>query len=239
LQTDGHINRCFPIFGYHRGSTLGTLGDRGIARIIWNRMREEYTKRSPANAASRGITLLELILVCAVALCLAAIATPSFLRISYNIRLNSAAANLSGLIQNARIAAAKNNTVYTLSMGTNTACAFNVANNACDGKLPQISFSSTIQLAAAAPTGATGQPTPYSLVGDTSTTTYTNGTTLGYSPRGLPCAYALNTCATPVGGYFVYYLTDTRPGGVLGWAAIVITSTGRSKVVTWNGGSWD
>jgi Tfp pilus assembly protein FimT len=202
-------------------------------------MREEYTERSPGNAASRGVTLLELILVCAVALSLASIAAPEFLRISYNIRLKSAASNLSGLMQDTRIAAAKNNTVYTLSVGTNTACAFNVANTACDPKLPQIAFSSTVQLAGSAPTGGSGQPSAYSLVGDTSGTTYTNGTTLGYSPRGLPCAYASSTCATPVNGYFVYYLTDTRPGGVLGWAAIVVTRTGRSKVVTWNGGSWD
>jgi Tfp pilus assembly protein FimT len=207
----------------------------------WLTMREEYTKRSEGNTASRGVTLLELIIVCAVALCLAAIATPSFLSISYNIRLKSAASNLSGLMQNARIAAAKNNTVYTLSMSTNTACAFNLANNACDSKLPQIAFSSTVQLAGSAPSGGTGQPTTYTLVGDTGGTTYTNGTTLGYSPRGLPCSYAssTSTCATPVNGYFVYYLTDTRPGGNLGWAAVVVTNTGRSKVVTWNGGSWD
>lgn len=202
-------------------------------------MREEYTKRSRGNALSGGFSLTELIIVCAVALCIASVATPSFLRVSYNLRLKSAASNLSGLIQNTRIAAAKNNTVYTLSMGTNTACGFNVASNACDSTLPQIAFGSTIQLAASAPSGGSGQPSAYTLVGDTTGTVYTNGTTLGYSPRGLPCSYAASTCATPVAGYFVYYLTDTRPGGSLGWAAIVVTSTGRSKVLTWNGGSWD
>lgn len=202
-------------------------------------MRKEYTKHSRGSAASRGFTLLELVIVCAVALCLASIATPAFLRISYNIRLQSAATNLSGLMQNARIAAAKNNTVYTISMGSSTACAFVVANNACDPRLPQISFSSTVQLATAAPSGGTGQPSAYALVGDNSGAPYTNGTTLGYSPRGLPCSYASSTCATPASNYFVYYLTDTRPGGATGWAGIVVTTTGRSKVITWNGGSWD
>jgi hypothetical protein len=110
-----------------------------------------------------------------------------------------------------------------------------VATNACDPRLPQITFSSTIVLAGAAPTGSVGQPTAYTLAGDTSGTTYTNGTTLGYSPRGLPCSYASSTCATPAGGYFVYYLTDTASNGSLGWAAIVVTRTGRSKVLTWNG----
>lgn len=202
-------------------------------------MREEYTKHSQGNAASRGVTLLELILVCAVALCLASIATPSFLNISYNIRLKSAATNLSALMQNARIAAAKNNTVYTISMSASTACAFIAAANTCDSRLPQIAFSSTIALAGSAPSGGAGQPTTYTLVGDTNGNTYTNGTTLGYSPRGLPCSYSGGVCATPITGYFVYYLTDTRPGGNLGWAAVVVTNTGRSKVVTWNGGSWN
>lgn len=215
------------------------MGELSGYAYHWLTMREEHTKHLRGDAASGGFTLLELILVCAVALCLAAIATPSFLRISYNIRLRSAATNLSALMQNARIAAAKNNAVYTISMGTNTACAFNVSSGACDPRLPQITFSSTIALAAAAPTGSSGQPTAYTLVGDTNGNTYTNGTTLGYSPRGLPCSYASSTCATPITGYFVYYLTDTRPSGNLGWAAVVVTNTGRSKVVAWNGGSWN
>jgi Tfp pilus assembly protein FimT len=215
------------------------VGELACYAYHWLTMREEYKNRSRGNASSRGVTLLELILVCAVALCLASIATPSFLRISYNIRLRSAASNLSGLMQNARIAAAKNNTVYTISMSTSTACAYVAAAGACDPRLPQISFSSTVALAGSAPSGGTGQPSAYTLVGDTGGTTYTNGTTLGYSPRGLPCSYASSTCATPVNGYFVYYLTDTRPGGNLGWAAVVVTNTGRSKVVAWNGGSWD
>jgi hypothetical protein len=94
-------------------------------------------------------------------------------------------------------------------------------------------------MAAGAPTGGPGQPIPYVLVGDTAGVTYTNNTKLGYSPRGLPCAYVAPppTCATPAAGYFVYYVQDTNPTGV-NWAAVVVTRSGRTKVVTWNGANW-
>jgi hypothetical protein len=80
--------------------------------------------------------------------------------------------------------------------------------------------------------------TAYVLVGDTAGTTYDNATTLGYSPRGLPCAYISGVCGTPAAGYFVYYLTSKRSGGSTGWAAVVVTRAGRSKVVTWSGTAW-
>jgi len=38
--------------------------------------------------------------------------------------------------------------------------------------------------------------------------------------------------------YFVHYLTDTRVGSA-GWAAVVVTKAGRTKVVNWNGSQWN
>ena len=206
----------------------------------WLTMREEYIKRSRGSADPGGFTVTEIIVVLAIIMCLAGVAFPIFTKISYSIRLKSAATNLSGLMQNARIAAAKNNTVYTISMSTNTACAFNVASNACDSNLPQISFNSNITPAPGAPTGSGGTPTPYILSGDSGTgTPYDNATTLGYSARGLPCAYVSSTCSTPATTYFVYYLEDARGDGTTGWAAVVVTRTGRTKSYTWNGASWN
>jgi Tfp pilus assembly protein FimT len=207
-------------------------------------MREESTKRTRAVAGSGGFSVLELVIVCAIALFLASIATPQFMRISYSIRLKSAATNVSALIQEARILAARKNTTYTISFPTGTGgqvCIYDVTAStpACVLHQPVVAFSSTTQLASSAPSGSAGQPSAYVLVGDTGSTVYTNGTTLGYSSRGLPCSYSSGTCATPAGGYFVYYLTDTRSDGSVGWAAIVVTRTGRTKTLTWNGGSWN
>ena len=203
-----------------------------------------YT-RNRSITPSSGVSLLELLIVCAVTLILAGIIAPEFLRISYNIRLKDAASNISALVQQARILAARQNTTYTMAYTTgsnhtaDSACIDLNLNGTCDSGEPLITFSSTIHLATAAPDGTSGQPSAYVLVGDTGNTVYTNGTTLGYSSRGLPCSYSAGACPTPAGGYFVYYLTDARPDGSTGWAALVVTRAGRGKVVTWNGASWN
>jgi Tfp pilus assembly protein FimT len=207
-------------------------------------MREDFHKRTRPFALASGFSILELVIVCAVALFLAAIATPQFLRISYNIRLKSAASDVSGLMQEARILAAKNNTIYTINFptgGGGQVCIYDVTASTpvCVANQRTVNFSSATQIASSAPSGGSGQPSTYTLVGDSGNTVYTNGTTLGYSSRGLPCSYASSACSTPAGGYFVYYLTDTRPDGSVGWAAVVVTRAGRSKAITWNGSSWD
>lgn len=196
--------------------------------------------REANSVSDRGFTITELVIVCTVALFLMAIATPEFLKISYNIRLRNAATNIAALMQQARITAARRNTIYTIYIPPAGAKACIDLNNSgsCDAGEPVVAFSSTITQAAGAPTGGVGQPSPYVLVGDTGTTVYTNGTTLGFSNRGLPCAYSGGTCSTPAAGYFVYYLNDTRPGGNAGWAAIVVSRSGRSKALLWNGSSW-
>jgi prepilin-type N-terminal cleavage/methylation domain-containing protein len=206
-------------------------------------MREEYTQRSRGSAASKGFSLLEIVIVMAVMLCLAGVAFPIFMRISYNVRLKSAAVNLSGLMQQARILAAKQNAVYTIIIpNTGGKACINLnpgVNTACDANEPVIGFNSNIVPAAGAPNGSGGTPSAYVLSGDTGNTNYDNATTLGYSSRGLPCAYVTSTCSTPAAGYFVYYLNDPRPDGTTGWAAVVVTRTGRTKSFTWNGGSWN
>jgi prepilin-type N-terminal cleavage/methylation domain-containing protein len=206
-------------------------------------MREEYTKRSRGNAASKGFSLLEIVIVMAIMLCLAGVAFPIFTRISYSVRLKSAATNVSGLMQQARIMAARQNAVYTVVIPNTGGQAFiNLnpgTNSTWDSGEPLIKFNSNVVPATGAPSGTGSQPTPYVLSGDTGTTNYDNATTLGYSARGLPCAYVSSTCSTPAAGYFVYYLKDPRPDGTTGWAAVVVTRTGRTKSYTWNGASWN
>jgi prepilin-type N-terminal cleavage/methylation domain-containing protein len=206
-------------------------------------MREEFTKRSRGVAASDGFSLTEMVVVVAIILFLAALAVPNFSRISARINLKSAASDLSGLMQQARILAAKNNAIYGIAYGTingvGVACVDLNLSNTCTTGEPLVTLSTTVTPASGAPTGGSGQPTAYVLVGDTGTTNYDNATRLAYSARGLPCAYVSSTCSTPAGGYFVYYLNGARPDGSTGWAAVVVTRTGRSKVVTWNGSSWN
>lgn len=189
-----------------------------------------------------GFSMLELVIVIAISITIAAIAIPSFLTGYYNVRLKSAATDLSGFMQRARLQAARQNATYPIVYRSITGAdeAFIDLNNngVWDSGEPLLAFSPTVTMASGAPTGTGGTPTPYVLVGDTAGVTYDNATTLAYSPRGLPCAYILNVCSTPAAGYFVYYLKTQRPGGTISWAGVVVTRAGRTKTVVWSGTSW-
>ena len=199
-----------------------------------------------AGSASRsrtapGFSILELLIVLGISITVVAIAMPFFTQGFYNIRLKSAASNLSGLMQQARIQAARQNRIYTIAYNASPpgACIDANFNQACDAGETVIRFNQSISISttATAPSGS-GAPTPYVLVGDTAGTTFTNNTILGYSARGLPCPYTTGNCPTPAAGYFVYYIQDSRVV-TNGWAAVVVTRSGRSKAITWNGASWD
>jgi len=197
--------------------------------------------RESGTRSKRGFSVLELLIVVGIGITIVAIAMPSFINTFYSIRLKSAASNLSALMQQARIQAARQNKIYTIAYNTGAspqqACIDLNNNGTCDPGETIITFTLSISMSTTgAPAGA-GAPPAYVLVGDTAGTTYDNTTTLGYSPRGLPCPYAAGVCPTPSPGYFVYYIKDSRVGST-GWAGVVVTRSGRTKPVIWNGAAW-
>jgi Tfp pilus assembly protein FimT len=189
---------------------------------------------------------MELLIVLFVVMVIAAIAIPNVLSAVSNIRLRASAADLAGLMQQARIMAAKNNATYAIRYGTLNGAQIAYVdvngNGAFNAGEPLMQFSGTTVPAAGAPTGSGGQPSAYVLVGDTGTGSYDNTNTLGYTGRGLPCNYDTTTtpptCTTPSAKYFVYYLRITRVGGT-SWAGVVVTKGGRTKITTWNGTTWN
>jgi prepilin-type N-terminal cleavage/methylation domain-containing protein len=192
----------------------------------------------------RGFSLIELMFAVTVILIIIALASPAMMQVLYSVRLRARASDLSDLHQRARILAAKNNATYAIRYGNDANTGLPIAFIDVDqnGVLdvindPVMYFTGTVTPAAGAPNGVGGVPN-YVLVGDTGPGAWDNTMLLAYGPRGLPCAYnAAPTCATPAIQYFVYYLRDTRPGGR--WAAVVVTKSGRSKVVVWNGATWN
>ena len=190
---------------------------------------------------TRGFSVLELLIVVGIGITIVAIAMPSFINTFYSIRLKSAASNLSALMQQARIQAARQNKIYSIAYDTASSpqkACIDLDNNArCDPGETVITFTQSISMSTGVPSGA-GAPTAYVLVGDSAGTTYDNATILGYSARGLPCAYSGGVCSTPAAGYFVYYIKDARVGST-GWAGVVVTRSGRTKQIIWDGASWE
>jgi type II secretory pathway pseudopilin PulG len=222
-----------------------------------DKMKTEMKKTCPRRGRMGGFSLVELVTVVFVALVIAAVAVPNILLAVANLRLRSSAGNLAGLMQQARIMAAKNNpttpiAVYPIRYGTRNGAQIAYIDLNGDGSWstsvtvngvtlsePSIEFAGTVVPAAGAPSGSGGQPSAYVLAGDTGTGSFDNTYTMAYTPRGFPCNYSTPpTCTTPAAKYFAYYLNDTRAGGT-GWAAVIVTKAGRTKVVTWNGSAWN
>ena len=200
--------------------------------------------RAQPGKSSRGFSLVELIIVIAIIIVVAALALPILLNTVANIRLRAAAGELSGLMQEARILAAKKNTVYDIKFttvaGIQTAYVDTNLNGAYDAGEPITEFDGAVTPASGPPAGSAGQPTAYTLSGDSSTgTPFDNRNTVAFSPRGLPCNYDTSTtpatCATPAASYFVIYLKGSSAAA---WAAVVVTKAGRTKVVVWDGTQW-
>jgi Tfp pilus assembly protein FimT len=207
-------------------------------------MTSNAASRQKTRTAQLGRSLIETLTVVAIVMILVAVAVPNIMQAVYSARLRTSAGDLSSLMQQARILAAKNNATYdiryTTLNGSQAAYVDVNLNGAYDAGEPVIYFPTTITRASGAPNGTGGQPPAYVLVGDTGTGAYDNTNTLAYSPRGLPCLYDTPpTCTTPAAKYFGYYLTQTTAAGTPLWGAVIVTKAGRSKVVTWNGASWN
>jgi len=198
-------------------------------------------KRRGRQAAETGISLVEISVTLLIALIIAAIAIPNMMSAWYDIQLRGAASQVADLMQQARMLAAKNNTIYSVRFQVNNGVqrAYIDLNNngALDAGEPYIDLGRQIFAAAGAPNGGNGLPTPYVLVGDsTAGNPCDNACILAFSSRGLPCNYTNPpTCTTPAATYFVYYFQDNRPTG---WSAVAVTKAGRSKTILWNGTSW-
>jgi type II secretory pathway pseudopilin PulG len=197
------------------------------------------------NNKQRGMSMIEIMVVVLITILLAAVTSPNIMQAIHNLQLRSSANDLAGLMQQARIMAAKDNTPYAIRYTTlgSSAIAYidvNLNGSYAPGE-PQVQFSGTIAPASGAPSGSGGQPPAYVLTGDTPSGSYDNTNILGFSARGLPCNYDSSTtpatCTTPASKYFSYYLSDTRIGQP-GWAAVIVTKSGRTKAVMWDGTSW-
>ena len=202
-------------------------------------MRSNQSK-SNADERMRGFTLLELMLVATLVVVIAAFSIPKLIQFWQDWQLHSAAAEVADLTQQARMNAARANATdpvrFQMNGGLQQVYIDLNNNSALDANEPYIDLPQSVTGASGAPNGGGGQPSAYTLVGDTSSgTPFDNSNVIAYSPRGLPCNYSSSVCATPAASYFVFYFKDSRTND---WAAVLVTKSGRSKVLMWNGGSW-
>ena len=200
-----------------------------------------------------GFSLIELLIVIAIIMVIAAMATPNVMNAINNIRLRAGASELAGLLQQCRQRAVKDNRYYTVKPTNLTGSGLaayvdlnfnNSFDNVAPSPEPLIQFPANISVNSGAPNTANLKNNCCS------TFTPQNQNILpSFNSRGLPCVSpggnpppANSVCNirdasnNPVG--FLYTMNQPRPFGAVGWAAVSVTPAGRIRVWTYSGTTW-
>ncbi len=174
-----------------------------------------------------GFSLLELIIVVAITLVVAAIAIPGIVNATQNFKLRSTASSYSGLVQRCRMLAVSKNAAYAVTSSTSSG-------------LTTLSVSTTDVLAL--PQGfavdSTGGGTSSSSLNIPIGVSAVTTSLPQFNARGLPCFVTSGICKPDTTKMYVTYLRQDRSTGGTGWGAVTVTPAGRATVFTWNGSSW-
>lgn len=200
--------------------------------------------------ADGGFSLMELLVVITILLVISAVAIPNLMRAVANMRLRSAANSVSGLLQEGRIRAVRDNTYYEViadsnSSDSNVVCLDLNKNGTCtaasttDYLDPQARLGGTNVLTKSSP------PSSITACAACDIPSYPTeqNVNLGvyFNSRGLPCKLSGSRCVTTdSSGHaisYIYYVTDQRP--LYGWTAITVSPAGRIRVWMYNGSTWE
>jgi prepilin-type N-terminal cleavage/methylation domain-containing protein len=180
-----------------------------------------------------GFSLLELMVVVAIMMIMAAVSAPPIMAAIAHTKLRGASSNLSGLIQSSRMQAIRRNKTVTVHFVTVGSVPFAVVKDVEDTSTNLGPTDTQVQLGPSAFHVAV--PDDATLLSDAilNYTPMSMPDLISFNPRGLPCNYDSGVCTT---AGFVYYVTDTsRPNA---WTAVSISPGGRVKQWFWIGTEW-
>ena len=200
--------------------------------------QDERAFNRAAQKRGQGFSLIELMIAVAILMVLAAILTPLISYAVSGIKLRYSATGLSGLLQKARIEAARKNTFYsveqtTLSTGVVAYYVDLGKNNTLVAGDPLVAIN---QVNVHSGTGA-GAPSEATFATSLNFALDSSGVLPKFNARGLPCIPAGGTCPQIPGQGFIYFLSRNTGLGT-GWASVVVTPSGRVQAWTYDGTNW-
>lgn len=194
---------------------------------------------TPRAGRVAGFSLIELLIVMAVMLVVAAIAMPTVANTLDAYRLRGSLSEVTNLTQRCRLLALKKNDTARLFMTTSNGnvvlyCKETTDASALNSKDPQLQLTPQFSIPGL-PTGGPTQLTANGMWGSSGSTFRTDLDPY-FNSRGLPCdAVGVGSACSTITGY-VYYFKYTR--GKPRWAAVSVSPASRIQNWYWTGTSW-
>lgn len=189
--------------------------------------------------SENGFSLLELMIVVAIILIVAAFSVPKLMTEVYSVKLRYSATNLSGELQRARMESVRKNSFYAVQYVAGSPSMEEVVDkNLAVATIPPAVLASNVSVVYGTGSGAPGEA---AFTASLNFTTAAAATGLpGFNPRGLPCVRTSPTvCLQTAGQGFVFFLSGANPSGTLGWSAVAVTPSGRCEVFAYDGNNWN
>jgi Tfp pilus assembly protein FimT len=193
----------------------------------------------PRPLRAAGFSMLELMIVLAMAMTATTIAVPTMVTVVANARLHRNMGNISSLFQNGRTLAVRGNTItrmrFQLTNNNWMAYVDNGVNpSGLTSTVPQLSlpvnFSKVGPPSGSAPTPLDAATCGSTIAPDTTDDTY-------FNQLGVPCQYSSGTCSSSQA--YAYYFTYKGSMNLsTSWAAMCVSPAGRVKAWYWTGSGW-
>ena len=193
----------------------------------------------PRSLWAAGFSMLELMIVLAMAMTATTIAVPTMVSVVANARLHRGMGNLSSLFQNGHTLAVRGNSITRIrfQLIDNNWVAF-----VDNGVNPSATIPSTVpqlwlpvNFSKVGPPSGTPAPLDAATCGSTITPDTTDDTY--FNQLGVPCQYSSGTCSNSQ-AYAYYFTYKGSMNMSTTWAAMCVSPAGRVKAWYWTGDAW-
>ena len=248
-RAQADAERLHAFVGMNQGQSIAVFAFLAIAALMasfflrglrsFRDWLNHQPRRVPVTAnrlASRGFSIIEMLMVTAITLVVSTIAIANIGAVVSSSRIRAGMSSMTGLLQNTRMLAVKKNRTLTSHMirkdrgmlvgyvkDAGDAAVLTGTDTQVEWEAPVVKFET--------PSGD-GAPDELTVT-DLGFTPQTSD--ISFNSRGLPCSYVSGVC-TNYG--FLYYFKDTSRAATKGWAALSVSPAGKIKKWFWNSGRW-